>query len=152
MIGTPGKLLDWALRYRFFDIKKIKVFVLDEADVMIDTQGHRQQSIKLQRALPHDCQMMLFSATYDQEVMEFAEMIVRDPVIIKLKREEESLDNINQYYVECLTEKDKYLALANVFGTISMGQAFIFCQTKRSAASLAEKLRKVGFSTLFFVF
>ena len=41
IIGTPGKVLDWALKFRFFDVKKIRVFVLDEADVMIATQGHQ---------------------------------------------------------------------------------------------------------------
>ena len=41
VIGTPGKVLDWALKFRFFDVKKIRVFVLDEADVMIATQGHQ---------------------------------------------------------------------------------------------------------------
>jgi ATP-dependent RNA helicase DDX19/DBP5 len=144
IIGTPGKLMDWAHKYKVFDLRKVKVFVLDEADVMIDTQGHRQQSIRIQKALPPDCQMMLFSATYDSKVMEFAEMIIRDPVIIKLKREEESLDNINQFYVVCRNEGEKYNALANIFGTISMGQAFIFCHTKASAASLANMLRKVS--------
>jgi len=144
IIGTPGKLMDWAHKYKVFDLRKVKVFVLDEADVMIDTQGHRQQSIRIQKALPPDCQMMLFSATYDSKVMEFAEMIIRDPVIIKLKREEESLDNINQFYVVCRNEGEKYKALANIFGTISMGQAFIFCHTKASAASLANMLRKVS--------
>ena len=144
IIGTPGKMTDWVIRYKFFDIKKIKVFVLDEADVMIDMQGHRQQSVKIQRLLSPDCQMMLFSATYDQPVMEFAEMIIRDPIIIRLKREEESLDNIKQFYVECANENDKYKALANIFGSISIGQTFIFCHTKNSASSLAQKLRKVS--------
>ena len=143
LIGTPGKLMDWIHKLKAFDAKKIKVFVLDEADVMIDTQGHRQQSIRIQKALSPNCQMMLFSATYDRQVMDFAEVIIRDPVIIRLKREEESLENINQYYVYCHNEQEKYNALANIFGTISMGQAFIFCHTKASAASLAEKLRKV---------
>jgi ATP-dependent RNA helicase DDX19/DBP5 len=143
IIGTPGKLMDWIHKFKAFDARKIKVFVLDEADVMIDTQGHRQQSIRIQKALPMDCQMMLFSATYDKNVMEFAEMIIRDPVIIRLKREEESLENINQFYVYCHNEDDKYKALANIFGTISMGQAFIFCHTKASAARLAQTLRKV---------
>jgi ATP-dependent RNA helicase DDX19/DBP5 len=75
IIGTPGRLMDWAHKYRVFDLKKVKVFVLDEVDVIIDTQGSRQQSIRIQKALPPDCQTMLFSATYDSKVMEFAEMI-----------------------------------------------------------------------------
>lgn len=72
-------MLDWALKYRFFDISKIKVFVLDEADVMIAEAGHRDQSIRLHNRLAAGCQMMLFSATYDAEITEFAKFIVPDP-------------------------------------------------------------------------
>ena len=49
IIGTPGTLLDWAVKFKVFDLRKINVFVLDEADVMIDTQGHQDQSIRIQR-------------------------------------------------------------------------------------------------------
>ena len=49
VIGTPGTMLDWCLKFKFIDPKKIKVFVLDEADVMIATQGHQDQSIRIQR-------------------------------------------------------------------------------------------------------
>ena len=49
VIGTPGKVLDWSLKYKFVDIKKITVFVLDEADVMIATQGHQDQSFRIRR-------------------------------------------------------------------------------------------------------
>ena len=49
VIGTPGTVLDWCYKYRNIDLKRVKVFVLDEADVMIDTQGHQDQSIRVQR-------------------------------------------------------------------------------------------------------
>lgn len=143
LIGTPGKMIDWSLKYQFFDIKKIRVFVLDEADVMIDTQGLRAQSVKMKQFLPESCQMMLFSATYSDEVMEFARSIIREPVLIlKLRVEEQSLDNINQYYIDVSNEQEKYEALTNIFGTISMGQAFIFVETKISASRLVQQLRK----------
>lgn len=71
--------------------------------------------------------MMFFSATYDQDVMDFAEAIVPNPVIIKLKREEESLDNIKQYYVICKSLEEKYSAISNIYGVITIGQAMIFC-------------------------
>lgn len=51
VIGTPGTMLDWCSKLRFIDPKKIKVFVLDEADVMIATQGHQDQSIRIQRSV-----------------------------------------------------------------------------------------------------
>lgn len=49
VIGTPGTVLDWCQKLKFIDPKRIKVFVLDEADVMIATQGHQDQSIRIQR-------------------------------------------------------------------------------------------------------
>lgn len=79
-----------------------------------------------------NCQIMLFSATYDDEVMEFAQAIVPNPTIIRLKREEESLDNIKQHYVLCESEDDKYNAIANIYGGITVGQAMIFCQVNFS--------------------
>lgn len=49
IIGTPGKVFDWVSKFRVFDIKKINVFVLDEADVMIATQGHQEQCIRIHK-------------------------------------------------------------------------------------------------------
>nr|SZF06494.1 DEAD-box helicase Dbp80 [Psoroptes ovis] len=147
LIGTPGKMIDWSLKYNCYDLRKISVFVLDEADVMIDMQGLRAQSIKLKQCLPKSCQMMLFSATYSDDIMDFARKIIPDPVVIlKLRVEEQSLDNINQYYIVVKNEEEKYDALTNIFGTIAIGQAFIFCETRLSASKLVQKLRKDGHS------
>lgn len=49
LIGTPGTVCDWCLKLKSIDPKKLVVFVLDEADVMIATQGHQDQSIRIQR-------------------------------------------------------------------------------------------------------
>ena len=49
IIGTPGTVLDWVMRHRAFDPKKISVFVLDEADIMISQQGHQDQSIRIKK-------------------------------------------------------------------------------------------------------
>lgn len=145
IIGTPGKVLDWSnLKYNFFNLRKINVFVLDEADVMIAIQGHQDQSIRIHKNLSPECQMLLFSATYDKNVMDFAENIVSNPVLIKLRREEESLDNIKQYYVYCDSIESKYRSIANIYGTITIGQAMIFCQTRKTASWLADELRQDG--------
>ncbi|XP_008067105.2 ATP-dependent RNA helicase DDX19A-like, partial [Carlito syrichta] len=127
IIGTPGTVLDWCSKLRFIDPKKIKVFVLDEADVMIATQGHQDQSIRIQRMLPRNCQMLLFSATFEDSVWKFAQKVVPEPNIIKLKREEETLDTIKQYYVLCSSRDEKFQALCNLYGAITIAQAMIFC-------------------------
>lgn len=112
--------------------------------------------------------MMLFSATYDRKVMEFAQHVVKNPIIIKLLREQESLDNITQYYVRCNHQDQKYQAIQNIYGVITIGQAIIFChvsirltkiifggkkfernillQTRKAASWLAVKMTKDGHS------
>lgn len=59
VIGTPGTVLDWCTKYKLIDPKKITMFVLDEADVMIARQGHREQSIRIQRWEPFQLMMDL---------------------------------------------------------------------------------------------
>uniref|UniRef100_A0A8C4HDE1 RNA helicase n=1 Tax=Dicentrarchus labrax TaxID=13489 RepID=A0A8C4HDE1_DICLA len=144
VIGTPGTMLDWCGKFKFIDPKKIKVFVLDEADVMIATQGHQDQSIRIQRMLPKNCQMLLFSATFEESVWNFAQRIVPDPNIIKLKREEETLDTIKQYYVLCNSREEKFQALCNIYGAITIAQAMIFCHTRKTAGWLAGELSREG--------
>uniref|UniRef100_A0A2K6QHR5 RNA helicase n=1 Tax=Rhinopithecus roxellana TaxID=61622 RepID=A0A2K6QHR5_RHIRO len=144
VIGTPGTVLDWCSKLKFIDPKKIKVFVLDEADVMIATQGHQDQSIRIQRMLPRNCQMLLFSATFEDSVWKFAQKVVPDPNIIKLKREEETLDTIKQYYVLCSSRDEKFQALCNLYGAITIAQAMIFCHTRKTASWLAAELSKEG--------
>uniref|UniRef100_A0A8C5AFQ7 RNA helicase n=1 Tax=Gadus morhua TaxID=8049 RepID=A0A8C5AFQ7_GADMO len=144
VIGTPGTMLDWCIKFKFIDPKMIKVFVLDEADVMIATQGHQDQSIRIQRTLPKDCQMLLFSATFEESVWNFAKRIVPDPNIIKLKREEETLDTIKQYYVQCTSKEEKFQALCNIYGAITIAQAMVFCHTRKTAGWLAGELSREG--------
>ncbi|XP_064813467.1 ATP-dependent RNA helicase DDX19A-like isoform X2 [Oncorhynchus masou masou] len=144
VIGTPGTVLDWCSKLKIINPKKISVFVLDEADVMIATQGHQDQSIRIQRMLPKECQMLLFSATFEDSVWKFAERVVPDPNIIKLKREEETLDTIKQYYVLCSDKEEKFTALCNIYGAITIAQAMIFCHTRRTAGWLAAELTKEG--------
>ncbi|KAF3856061.1 hypothetical protein F7725_016784 [Dissostichus mawsoni] len=144
VIGTPGTMLDWCSKFKFIDPKKIKVFVLDEADVMIATQGHQDQSIRIQRMLPDNCQMLLFSATFEETVWNFAQRIVPEPNIIKLKREEETLDTIKQYYVLCNSREEKFQALCNIYGAITIAQAMVFCHTRKTAGWLAGELSREG--------
>ncbi|XP_070255411.1 ATP-dependent RNA helicase DDX25 isoform X1 [Myotis yumanensis] len=144
IIGTPGTVLDWYFKRKLIDLSKIRVFVLDEADVMIATQGFSDQSIRIQRALSSECQMLLFSATFEDSVWQFAGRIIPDPNVIKLRKEELTLNNIRQYYVLCESRKDKYQALCNIYGGITIGQAIIFCQTRRNAKWLTVEMMQDG--------
>lgn len=74
-----------------------------------------------------DCQMLFFSATFEDSVWKFAEKIVPNPNIIRLRREEETLDNIKQFYIICKDKEDKFEALCNLYATLTIAQAIIFC-------------------------
>lgn len=88
--------------------------------------------------------MLLFSATFEDSVWQFAERIIPDPNVIKLRKEELTLNNIRQYYVLCENRKGKYQALCNIYGGITIGQAIIFCQTRRNAKWLTVEMMQDG--------
>lgn len=78
--------------------------------------------------------MMFFSATYDKEVMEFAEYIVPNPIVIRLL-EQAFLDNIKQFYVKCRSLDEKYQAISNIYGVITVDKAIIFCNVSNTFVS-----------------
>ena len=83
---------------------------------------------------------MLFSATYKTPVIEFAKKIVRNPIIIRLKRSQEALSYIKQFYVRCESFETKYRSLTNIYGLLTVGQSIIFCQTRKTAKDLVIRL------------
>ena len=78
VVGTPGKVVDW-LKRKIVSPKSIKVFVLDEADNMVDEGGFRANSQLIKKTLRQDCQSLLFSVTFPLEVVRFASKMVEDP-------------------------------------------------------------------------
>ena len=79
---------------------------------------------------PH-CQKALFSDTYNEAAMQFALSIVLQPYILLLKKEKQLPKNIKHFYVKCCNEDEKFLALANIYGTITVGHSMIFCRVSK---------------------
>ena len=106
VVGTPGTLLDMIKR-KLLRTGKVKVFVLDEADNMLDGQGLAAQCIRVKKVLPTSCQLVLFSATFPTEVRKYAEKFVPNANSLELKQEELNVDAIKQLYMDCDSEKHK---------------------------------------------
>lgn len=141
VVGTPGTVEDWARRLKVIDLSRLSIFCIDEADVMVDTQGFGQICSQMAETVnQQSCQFMLFSATYSDEVIEFAKKIVPRPVTLKLKREKQALNNIAQYFIKCRDADEKYQAIRLIYSTFNIGQTMIFCKTKRSARELNLKM------------
>ncbi|KAF5399907.1 ATP-dependent RNA helicase DDX25, partial [Paragonimus heterotremus] len=146
VIGTPGTIANWlrCLGPIRLDASFLKTFVLDEADVMILEEGFFNISLRIKKRLPSTCQILLFSATFDDEVVEFAREFVPDPIEIRVKRTQLPLKNIKQFHLRFSDWTDKYQALTDIYGGFDVGQAIIFCATRKEASWLEGRLNGDG--------
>ncbi|KAJ3026782.1 UNVERIFIED_CONTAM: RNA helicase required for poly(A+) mRNA export [Siphonaria sp. JEL0065] len=143
IVGTPGTVMDFA-RKGMIDTKQVKVFVLDEADNMLDLQGLGDQSVRIRKLMPQSCQILLFSATWSDELREFAQRVAPHAKAITLKREELSVDAIKQLYMDCRDEEHKTEILMAIYGLLTIGQSIIFVRQKWKADELAEIMNGEG--------
>lgn len=144
LVGTPGKIL--GMIGKFFDPRKITVFVLDEADQMLDVQGLRDQSIRIKKSLPENCQSLLFSATFRDDVAEFANTVVNNPKNeIRLKAQDVTWKKIRQYYIDCGMAMNRLDILQQIYGIIEFSQTIIFVNTKDTARETSQLLQEQGF-------
>ena len=141
VVGTPGRIMD-LMRRGYLNLDRIKFFVLDEADRMLDMGFIDDIKWILQRT-PEEKQIMLFSATMPQEIVNLARRYMRDPVKIYLSKDELTADNIAQYYVE-VGEVNKIAKLSSLI-IQERGKYLVFCNTRRKTKSVAEILQKYGF-------
>lgn len=73
-----------------------------------------------------NCQIVLFSATFPEEVREFAQKVAPNANSISLKKEELSVDSIKQFYMDCKNEEHKAQTLCDIYGLLTIGQSIIF--------------------------
>ncbi|KAJ3349472.1 RNA helicase required for poly(A+) mRNA export [Entophlyctis luteolus] len=143
IVGTPGTVMDY-LRKHMIDPSECKIFVLDEADNMLDMQGLGDQSIRVRKAMPRTCQILLFSATWTEELRNYATRLAPNAATISLKREELSVDAIRQLYMDCRDENHKTEILMAIYGLLTIGQSIIFVRQKWKAEELARRMNEEG--------
>lgn len=143
VVGTPGKIMEM-IQKRRLETSGIKILVLDEADEMVDTQGMGDQTIRIKRQLPRGVQVLLFSATYKDEVRGLASKVAPGANQITVKRETLSLDKVQQYYIDTGSKDDRYKVLVEIYELLTLGQSIIFVRTRADAATLTKRLRDEG--------
>lgn len=143
LVGTPGVVND-LMRRKQINKDRIKVFVLDEADNMLDAQGLGDQCVRVKRMLPKTTQLILFSATFPTEVRNYAERVVPDANSLELKQEELNVDGIKQLYMDCDSEKHKFEVLCELYGLLTIGSSIIFVEKKETANQLYAKMKQEG--------
>ncbi|KAI8393763.1 ATP-dependent RNA helicase eIF4A [Radiomyces spectabilis] len=145
VVGTPGRVFDMINNRRAFKTDSVKMFVLDEADEML-SRGFKDQIYDVFQLLPGDAQVVLLSATMPADVMEVTTKFMRDPIRILVKRDELTLEGIKQFYIAVEKEEWKLDTLCDLYETVTITQAVIFCNTRRKVDWLTDKLHAREFT------
>jgi superfamily II DNA/RNA helicase len=144
IIGTPGRIYDYIER-KAFNPKKLKMFVMDEADALLKNDFVEQVQ-KIFNELDEVCQIVIFSATYTDEILEIAESITSEPKKkILMKYEDLTVDLIKQYKIDVIKDNIKYSTLADLYTKLQIGQCIIFVNSINTANYLEKRLIKDGF-------
>jgi ATP-dependent RNA helicase len=142
--GTPGRVFDMIRRQKLLT-RDIQIIVMDEADEMLG-KGFKEQIYDVYRYLPPKTQVVLISATLPVEVLEMTEKFMTDPIRILVKRDEITLEGIKQFFVAVEKEEWKFDTLCDLYDTVTITQAVIFCNTKKKVDFLTEKMRQFNFT------
>ncbi len=140
VIATPGRFME--LMEKGLNISQIAVFVVDEADRMLD-MGFSREIRKIHLQLPKRHQTLLFSATYSDKVRKLSKQILTKPAFIETAKKNTTVDTINQiaYMVDSARKAE---LLAYLIGSRNFPQVLVFTRTKVSADELFIELQKDG--------
>ena len=147
IVGTPGRIFD-LLQKNIINTEHIKLFVIDEADIMLQ-KGFREQVSSIIQYLKEDCQFAIYSATMPTEIIQLTDQFMKNPIKILVKKEELTLQGIKQYYIGLQTEEDKYLTLKDLYGQINVAQSIIYCSYRRKVEWLKDHLLEEEFTVSY---
>lgn len=140
VIATPGRMLE--LAESGLNLKSVEIFVLDEADRMLD-MGFVKEIRKIHPMLPKRHQTLLFSATYSDKVRKLSKLVLTKPAFIETSKKNSTVDTINQK-VYLVDRERKAELLAYIIGSRNFRQVLVFTRTKASADELVLELKKDG--------
>jgi translation initiation factor 4A len=144
VVGTPGRVYDM-IGKRNLRVDDLITFVLDEADEML-SRGFKDQIYDIFKTLPPNVQVCLFSATMAPEILDLTTKFMRDAVRILVKKDELTLEGIRQFYVAIEKEEWKLDTLCDLYETLTITQAIIYCNTRRKVDWLTDKMTQRDFT------
>ena len=141
LVATPGRLLE-LIDSNAVHLSEIDTLVVDEADKMLNL-GFQEEMNRIIALLPKKRQNLLFSATLSEEIANIHQILLHDPIVIKIEPERENLDLIEQvgYFV---TEEKKGPLLRYIIKHNDLKQVLVFTSSVYQADNVADKLRKNG--------
>lgn len=144
VVGTPGRVHDMIQRGAL-RLNSLRQFIVDEADEMLSL-GFRDQIYQVFKFLPKETQVCLFSATMPLDVLKISNLFMRDPIRVLVQKERLTLDGIEQFYIAVEREEWKLETLSDLYQSLTVVQAIIFCNTKRKVEWLADQMEAQDFT------
>ena len=145
LVATPGRLLDHH-QQRYLDLSQVQIFVLDEADRMLD-MGFVHDIKKVLAVLPAKKQSLLFSATFSDEIKSLADRLLNQPALIEVARRNATAENIAQKIHPVGRERKKDL-LAHLIKQGDWHQVLVFTRMKHGANRLTDFLNDQGITAM----
>lgn len=144
VVGTPGRVTHM-IQSDVLNLTPVKLFILDEADEML-SRGFKEQIYEIFQHLSNKVQVCLFSATMPDEILEISQRFMRTPVRILVKKDEVTLEGIRQFYVAVEREEWKLETLCDLYETLTITQAIIYCNLKSRVDWLKDKMGQRDFT------
>ncbi|MFI4897512.1 MAG: DEAD/DEAH box helicase [Phycisphaerales bacterium JB059] len=145
LVATPGRLMD-LMEQRLVDLRDVEVFILDEADRMLD-MGFIDPIRKISAALPNRRQTLLFSATMPQNIVRLADSLLTDPVRITVTPVASAAPLVKQSLFQ-LAREDKPALLEHLMLDEAVERAVVFSRTKHGADRITKRLLRSGITAV----
>lgn len=138
LIGTPGKICSVLERHMIRQDYRIKILVIDEFDKTLEADF--MPTIKsIFHYLSRETQVVVSSATVNEEVLKIANHIMNDPIIIAVKEEELTLEGISQYWIDCVKDEWKFDTILDLFQSLTVAQSIIFVNSIHKCDRLMDQ-------------
>ena len=144
LVATPGRLLDH-IEHKSVNLSQVEVFVLDEADRMLD-MGFIPDIKRIMALLPKKRQNLLFSATFSHEIKKLADALLNEPQLIEVAPRNTAAEGVVQSAYRCPQDAKRAL-LVHIVRARNVWQVLCFVRTKHGASRLARQLEKDGLAT-----
>ncbi|KAF8594332.1 DEAD-domain-containing protein [Ceratobasidium sp. AG-I] len=144
--GTPERVFD-LIRRRGLRTRNIKILVLDEVDELLD-MGFRNQVYGVYRCLPPWSQVVALATTLPGDILRMTTKLMTNPICILVERDGLITNGIRQYFVAVEKEDRKFDALCDLYDTLTITQAVIFCNTRHRVDWLTERMRGANFAVV----
>lgn len=125
------------------DFSQLEILIIDEIDTMIIREDYRENLLHLMDnlSLINPCQILVYSSTLSEQVMNYTNELIPNSILIKQRSDKQELSNIEQFYVRCENDKQKFDIVNVIIEQFNQIQILIFCANDQITEQLYEKIR-----------